>query len=63
MILLCERCWSPVDPVGDRFYRLAHLAHADAHGDVTWRDAVVHTEPCGPLATAPHADGRRDRAA
>lgn len=44
MTLLCERCYAPVDPATGRYYRLAHIDHADAEGNVTWRHAVVHVD-------------------
>lgn len=46
MILLCERCYAPVDPTTDRYYRLAHIDHSDAAGNVAWRHAVVHVDTC-----------------
>ncbi|ANY09247.1 hypothetical protein [Pseudonocardia sp. HH130630-07] len=59
MILLCERCYAPIDPALERHYRLAHIDHADTAGTVVWRDAVVHSDAC------PAAGGAtgRDRAA
>ncbi|MEQ3549346.1 hypothetical protein WIS52_02580 [Pseudonocardia nematodicida] len=60
MDLLCERCYAPVDPDSDRFYRLAHLYGADHDGTVHWRNAVVHTVPC---AAAGSAHDPHDRAA
>ncbi|WP_075295146.1 MULTISPECIES: hypothetical protein [unclassified Pseudonocardia] len=62
MILLCERCYAPVDPATERHYRLSHIDHADAAGDVVWRDAVVHTDACAAAGTVTAA-GRQGRAA
>lgn len=61
MTELCERCYGPVDPTTERVYRLAHIDHADAAGNVAWNHAVVHVDPCGPWATT--TAERRDRAA
>lgn len=62
MIQLCERCYGQIDPATERFYRLAHIDHADASGHVVWNHAAVHVDPCGSVpADAPA--GRRDRAA
>ncbi|ALE83404.1 hypothetical protein [Pseudonocardia sp. HH130629-09] len=51
MILLCERCYSPVDAATERVYRLSHIESADAAGEVTWREAVVHVASCVPAGT------------
>lgn len=50
MTLLCERCYSPIDPARERYYRLAHIAGTDRTGSVTWNHATVHTDPCGSAA-------------
>lgn len=47
---ICERCYGPVDPATERYYRLAHIAGADTAGHVTWNHAVVHVDPCGSTA-------------
>ena len=47
MTLLCERCYGPIDPGRERFYRLAHIAGADHDGAVSWNHSTVHTDPCG----------------
>lgn len=62
MIFLCERCYAPVDPATDRFYRLAHIDHADADGNVFWRHTVVHVEAC-PAAGTVDAVEQHGRAA
>lgn len=54
--LLCERCYAPVDPVTGRYYRLAHIDHADAHGNVTWRHAIVHVDACPTAGTGVPAE-------
>ncbi|WP_226362381.1 hypothetical protein [Pseudonocardia sp. ICBG1142] len=51
MIQLCERCFAPVDAETERVYRLSHIESADAAGEVTWREAVVHVEACVPAGT------------
>jgi hypothetical protein len=48
MNLLCERCYGPIDPIQERYFRLAHIAGADRNGHVAWNHATVHTDPCGP---------------
>lgn len=62
MTMLCERCYGVVDPMTDRYYRLAHLQHADLAGNVTWRDAVVHVDACPAAGSEPPVD-RQGRAA
>ena len=52
MTLLCERCYGPIDPESERFYRLAHMAGADRDGTVSWNHATVHTDPCGSAVQA-----------
>lgn len=61
MTEICERCYGPVDPVTERVYRLAHIDHADASGEVRWNHAVVHVDPCG--SSMPTPAERQDRAA
>ncbi len=51
MIQLCERCFPPVDAATERVYRLSHIESADAAGEVTWREAVVHVAACVPAGT------------
>lgn len=63
MTLLCERCYGPIDPDRDRYYRLAHLAHADRSGELTWNEATVHTDPCGPALQLATEQGGHRRAA
>ena len=62
MLRLSERCDAPIAPDTEGHYRLSHIDHADAAGNVTWRDAVVHTAPCA-AAGSHWAHERQDRAA
>ncbi|MBP2368091.1 hypothetical protein [Pseudonocardia parietis] len=62
MTLLCERCYGPVDPTTDRYYRLAHIDHSDAAGNVAWRHAVVHVDACPAAGSVTPAE-QRGRAA
>lgn len=53
MIMICERCYSPVgedEPV----VRLAHIDRAHADGSVTWVHSYVHTTACAEPATPAH---------
>ncbi|MEJ8280072.1 hypothetical protein [Pseudonocardia spirodelae] len=58
MIQLCERCFAPVDPATERVYRLSHIDHADAAGEVRWREAVVHVAACVPAGTGAPVERR-----
>lgn len=62
MTLLCERCFAPIDPAGERYFQLAHIAQADRTGHVAWNHATVHTDPCGPAVTVADV-GEQHRAA
>ena len=53
-VLLCERCYGPIDPERERFYRLAHVDHAEPSGRLVWNHAAVHTEPCVPAGAPAH---------
>lgn len=61
MTLLCERCYGPIDPEHEEFFRLGHISHAEPSGHVVFNDATVHTEPCGPAVV--HAGGSEQRRA
>lgn len=62
MTLLCERCYGPIDPESERFYRLAHIAGADVAGRVSWNHATVHTEACTPAVKPVEPAERRSAA-
>ncbi|MET0190568.1 MAG: hypothetical protein ABW212_16310 [Pseudonocardia sediminis] len=63
MTLLCERCYGPIDPDREDFFRLAHISHADRSGDVVWNDATIHTAPSCPALVHAGGAGQRRRAA
>lgn len=63
MTLICERCFGPIDPEHERYYRLAHLSHAEPSGDLVWNEATVHTAPCLPAQRYAREPGRDRRAA
>ncbi|GAA1832990.1 hypothetical protein GCM10009836_08910 [Pseudonocardia ailaonensis] len=49
-ILLCERCFAPVDTVSEGHYTLGHIDSVDADGTVRFVYSAVHTAPCGGAA-------------
>ncbi|NMH97053.1 hypothetical protein [Pseudonocardia acidicola] len=58
MILICERCFSPIAP-GEDYVRLAHLERAYNDGSVEWIHSYVHTEVCGRRTAPPRSPGER----
>lgn len=53
MIMLCERCYTPVDD-GEAFVSLAQIVGADRRGNITWIHTHVHTAGCVMPRLAPH---------
>lgn len=53
MIMLCERCYAPIND-GESVLRLAHIDHADDAGNVTWVHTYVHVSGCVPPRPADH---------
>ena len=62
MLLLCDRCYGPIDPEHEEFYRLGHVSHAEPSGHVVFDYATVHTELCGPAVAYVGGPGRRSAA-
>ncbi|BBG02359.1 MULTISPECIES: hypothetical protein [Pseudonocardia] len=60
--MLCERCYGPIDPDTEGHYRLSHIDHADSAGNITWREAAVHTAACAAAGSRFTAEWQ-DRAA
>lgn len=50
-ILLCERCYAPIDPARERYTTLAHIDGALPDGGIRWVHSALHAAPCGALAT------------
>lgn len=50
-ILLCERCYAPIDPARERHVTLAHIDGALPDGGLRWVHSALHVGPCGALAT------------
>lgn len=53
MIMLCERCYSPIVD-GEAVLRLAHIDGARPDGHVSWVHTYVHTAACTTVAPAAH---------
>jgi hypothetical protein len=53
MIMLCERCYAPIED-GESIVRLAHIDQAQADGGISWLYAYVHTTACVTPRPAPH---------
>jgi hypothetical protein len=47
MILICERCYAPIDAQHEEHVTYAHLDRALPDGTVLWVHSAVHTAPCG----------------
>ena len=45
MIMLCERCCTPIDE-GEPVVRLAHIDHAHQDGSISWVHSYLHTSGC-----------------
>lgn len=52
MIMLCERCYAPVED-GEAVVRLAHADRAHTDGRITWVHSFVHTTACVAPCPAP----------
>lgn len=63
MTLLCERCYGPIDPEHEEYYRLAHISHVERSGHVRWNHATVHTDLCGPAVVRAGGAEQHRRAA
>lgn len=46
MIMLCERCFAPVEAGAEKVVRLAYIDHALPDGTVTCSYTYVHTSGC-----------------
>lgn len=53
MIMLCERCFAPID-AGEPLVRLAHIDTAHADGTISWVHSYLHTSTCPTPRVAPH---------
>jgi hypothetical protein len=47
MILICERCYAPIDVEREEHVTYAHIDRALRDGTVLWVHSAVHTAPCG----------------
>ncbi len=54
MIMLCERCYAPIDET-ESVLRLAHIDAAHPDGSVTWVHSYLHTDRCATPLPARHA--------
>ena len=45
MIMLCERCFAPIDD-GEPVVRLAHIDTAHQDGTISWVHSYLHTTRC-----------------
>lgn len=45
MIMICERCFAPID-AGEPVVRLAHLDRAEPDGTVHWVHSFLHHGGC-----------------
>jgi hypothetical protein len=52
MILLCERCYAPIDDA-EPVVRLAHIDFAHPDGSISWVHSYLHTGPCPAPRPAP----------
>ncbi|OJY43764.1 hypothetical protein [Pseudonocardia sp. 73-21] len=46
MVMLCERCFSPVEDGEENVVSLAHIDTVLPDGSITWNHAYVHTAGC-----------------
>ncbi len=46
MIMLCERCFAPVEADDEKVVRLAHINHVLPDGTFSWNYTYVHTAGC-----------------
>lgn len=53
MIVLCEKCLTPID-ADEAFVRFAHVDGADLVGNITWIHSYVHATACVMPRLAPH---------
>jgi hypothetical protein len=53
MIMLCERCYAPID-VAEPMLRLAHIDAARPDGSIVWVHSYLHTTPCAAPRPAAH---------
>jgi hypothetical protein len=47
MILICERCYAPIDVQHEEHVTYAHIDRALRDGSVLWVRSAVHAAPCG----------------
>jgi hypothetical protein len=52
MIMLCERCFAPIDQ-GESVVRLAHIDTAHPDGNISWVHSYLHATPCTAPRPAP----------
>lgn len=53
MIMLCERCCSPIAD-DESMVRLAHIRTAHDDGTITWAHSFLHANACPSPRPAPH---------
>lgn len=53
MIMLCERCFAPID-AGEPVVRLAHIDAAHADGSISWVHSYLHAGACATPRPAAH---------
>jgi hypothetical protein len=53
MIMLCERCFAPIDQ-GEPVVRLAHIDAAHPNGNISWVYSYLHTAGCATPRPASH---------
>jgi hypothetical protein len=60
MILICERCYAPIDLQHEEHVTYAHIDRALRDGSVLWVHSAVHAAPCGQDARRRSPGGRPD---